>query len=196
VYFFLEEERKSLRSYLMFVFPWLDVSWVGDWMPFGWGKKEKEQEAAAEPERICYDAKVYKNGKEVFVSEELRQKLYGVIAFLPLRKVIDKGYTLNDREKLNAREAAAVSMLDERILTDKGFQKEVKEYLLKRICLEENFPIGELEKDENALYALFFLAHECVKSYLPKREKESMLERARKGQTDLKEELYGRKKQS
>ncbi len=191
----LEEKRKSL-SYLMFVFSWLDVFGLGDWMPFGWGKKEKEQEAVAEPKRICYESKVYKNGKEVFVSEELRQKLYGVIAFLPLRKVIDRGYTLNDREKLDAREAAAVSMLDERILTDIAFQKEVKDYLLKRICLEMNFPIGELEKDENALYALFFLAHECVKSYMPQRAKESMLERAGKGQTDLKEELYGRKRQS
>lgn len=162
-------------------------------MSSGWGKKEKEQEAATEPKRICYEAKVYKNGKEVFVSEELRQKLYGVIAFLPLRKVIDRGYTLNDREKLDAREAAAVSMLDERILTDIEFQKEVKDYLLKRICLEKNFPIGELEKDENALHALFFLAHECVKSYIPKREKESMLERVDKGQIDLEEELYGRK---
>jgi hypothetical protein len=195
VYLLLEEKRKSL-SYLMFVFSWLGVFGLGDWMPFGWGKKEKEQEAVAEPKRICYEAKVYKNGKEVFVSEELRQKLYGVIAFLPLRKVIDRGYTLNDREKLDAREAAAVSMLDERILTDIEFQKEVKDYLLKRICLEENFSIGELEKDENAAYALFFLAHECVKSYIPKRGKESMLERADKGQTDLKEELYGRKKQS
>jgi hypothetical protein len=157
-------------------------------------KKEKKLEAAAEPEKLCYETKVYKNGKEIFVSQELRQKLYGVIAFLPLRKVIDRGYTLNDREKLNAREAAAVSMLDNRILIDTGFQKEVKDLLLKRVRLEENFVIGELEKDENALYALFFLAHECVKSYIPKKEKESMLQRADKGQIDLKEELYGRKK--
>ena len=85
-------------------------------------------------------------------------------------------------------------MLDNRILIDTGFQKEVKDLLLKRIRLEENFVIGELEKDENALYALFFLAHECVKSYIPKKEKESMLQRADKGQIDLKEEPYGRKK--
>ena len=158
-------------------------------------EKEKKREAVAEPlKRICYETKVYKNGKEVFVSEEMRQRLYGVVAFLPLRKVIDKGYTLSDRKKLNPREAAAVSMLDEKILTDIEFQKEVKEYLLKRIRLEENFPIGELEKDENALYALFFLAHECVKNYMPRREKDSILERVDKGQIDLKEELYGRKK--
>jgi hypothetical protein len=159
------------------------------------GKKEnKKQEATVEPRKICYEAKIFKNGKEVIVSEEVRKKLYGVIAFLPLRKVIDKGYTLNDREKLNPREAAAVSMLDNRILVDTEFQKEVKDLLLNRVRLEENFPIGELEKDENALYALFFLAHECVKSYLPEKEKESMLQRADKGQMDLKEELYGRKK--
>jgi hypothetical protein len=157
-------------------------------------KKEKEQEAAAEPEKLCYETKVYKNGKEVFVSKELRQKLYGVIAFLPLRKVIDRGYTSNDVKKLEPREAAAVLMLDKRILTDTELQKEVKDYLLKRARLEENFPIGELEKDENALYALFFLAHECVKSHIPKKEKESLLERAGKGQIDLKEELYGRRK--
>jgi hypothetical protein len=51
-----------------------------------------------------------------------------------------------------------------------------------------------LERDENALYALFFLAHECVKSYIPQKEKESMLERVDKGEIDLKESLYGRKK--
>ncbi len=142
---------------------------------------------------MCYETKVYKNGKEVFVSEEMRRKLFGVINFLPLRKVLDRGYTLNDRKKLNPREAVAVSMLDERILTDIEFQKEAKEYLLKRIRLEENFPIGELEKDENALYALFFLAHEWVKSYTAKKEKDSILERADKGQIDLQEELYGKK---
>jgi hypothetical protein len=159
------------------------------------GKKEnKKQEATVESEKICCEAKVFKKGKEVFVSEELRKKLYGVIAFLPLRKVIDRGYTLNDREKLNPREAAAVSMLDNRILVDTEFQKEVKDLLLKRVRLEENFPIGELEKDEDALYALFFLAHECVKSYIPQKEKESMLQGVDKGEIDLKEELYGRKK--
>jgi hypothetical protein len=156
-------------------------------------KEREEEEAAAEPEKLCYETKVYKNGKEVFVSKELRQKLYGVIAFLPLRIVLDKGYTPNDIKKLDPREAAAVLMLDKRILTDIEFQKEVKDYLLKRVRLEENFPIGELENDENALYALFFLAHECVKSYIPKREK-SLIERAGKGQTDLAEELYGRRK--
>jgi hypothetical protein len=159
------------------------------------GKKEKKkQEADAEPKKICYEAKIFKNGKEVFVSEELRKKLYGVIAFLPIRKVIDRGYTLNDREKLDPREAAAVSMLDNRILTDVEFQKEVKDLLLKRVRLEESFPVGELEKDENALYALFFLAHECVKSYIPQKEKESMLQRVDKGEIDLKEELYGTRK--
>ena len=159
------------------------------------GKKEnKKQEAVVEPKKICYEAKIFKNGKEVFVSEELRKKLYGVIGFLPIRKVIDRGYTLNDREKLDPREAAAVSMLDNRILTDTEYQKEVKDLLLKRVRLEENFPVGELEKDENALYALFFLAHECVKSYIPQKEKESMLTRVDKGEVDLKEELYGRKK--
>jgi hypothetical protein len=154
----------------------------------------KKQEAAVEPEKICYEAKIFRKGEEVIVSEELRKKLYGVIAFLPLRKVIDRGYTLNDREKLNPREAAAVSMLDDRILTDTEFQKEVKDLLLKRVHLEENFPIGELEKDENVLYALFFLAHECVKSYIPQKDKESMLQRVDKGQADLREQLYGRKK--
>lgn len=159
-------------------------------------KKEKKREADAEPEKLCYETKVYKNGKEVFVSQELRQKLYGVIAFLPLRKVMDRGYTLNDREKLNPREAAAVSMLDDRILTDVEFQREVKDLLLNRVRLEESFPVGELERDENALYALFFLAHECVKRYIPQIERESMLTRAGKGEIDLKEELYGRKKKS
>jgi hypothetical protein len=96
----------------------------------------------SEIERICYEAKVYRDGKEVFVSDELRKKLYGVIAFLPIRKIIDRGYTPKDRKKLDPREAAAVSMLDERILTDAEFQKEVKDYLLKRSHLEENFPVG------------------------------------------------------
>jgi hypothetical protein len=44
------------------------------------------------------------------------------------------------------------------------------------------------------LYALFFLAHECVKDYIAKTDKESMLQRADKGQIDLKDELYGKKK--
>lgn len=157
-------------------------------------KKEKKQVVAEPLKRICYETKVYKNGIEVFVSEEMRQKLYGVLAFLPLRRVIDKGYKLNDRKKLTPREAAAVSMLDEKILTDTEFQREVKEILLKRVRLEENFPIGELESDENALYALFFLAHECVKNYVQNKEKDSILERADKGQIDLREELYGKKK--
>jgi len=121
--------------------------------------REKENGAVDELERMCYETKVFMNGKEVFVSKELRQKLFGIISFLPLRKVIDRGYTFNDRKKLNSREAAAVSMLDKRILTDTEFQKEVKDLLLKRARLEENFPVGELEKDEHALYALFFLAH-------------------------------------
>ena len=157
-------------------------------------KEKKKQEADAEPKKLVCETKVYKNGKEVLVSQELRQKLYGVIAFLPLRKVIDRGYTLKDRGKLDPREATAVSMLDNRILTDVGYQKEVKDLLLKRVRLEENFPVGDLEKDENALYALFYLAHECVKSYIPQKEKESMLTRVDKGEIDLKEELYGRKK--
>ena len=145
-------------------------------------------------ERMCYETKVYKNGKEVFVSQELRRKLYGVLAFLPLQEVLDRGYALNDRKSLIPREAVAVSMLDERILTDSEFQKEVKEYLLKRTRLEENFPIGELEKDENALYALFFLAHQYVKNYIPRKEKDTIFERADKGQIDLREELYGTKR--
>jgi hypothetical protein len=145
-------------------------------------------------EKVCCERKVYKNGKEVFVSEELRRKLYGVISYLPLRKVMDKGYTPDDRKQLEPREAAAVSVLDERILTDKEFQKEVKGFLLKRVLLEENFPVGELAKDENALYALFFLAHECVKNYKPQREKETIYERASRSKGGLKEELYGTKK--
>lgn len=145
-------------------------------------------------EKICYEKKIYKNGKEVFVSEELRRKLYGVISYLPLRKVLDKGYTPDDRKQLEPREAAAVSMLDERILTNKEFQEEVKGYLLKRVLLEKNFPVGELEKDENAVYALFFLAHECVKNYKPQREKETIYDRASKGKGGLKEELFGKKK--
>lgn len=157
-------------------------------------KKEREQEAAAEPKKLCYETKVYKNGKEVFVSKELREKLYGVIAFLPLRIVLDKGYTSNDIKKLSPREAAAVLMLDKKILTDIEFQKEVKDYLLKRVRLEENFPIGELENDENALYALFFLAHECVKSYIPRKAKETVFETSDKGKTSLKEEIYGKRK--
>jgi hypothetical protein len=52
-----------------------------------------------------------------------------------------------------------------------------------------------LEKDENALYALFYLAYECVKSYIPKKEKESLLEEADEGQVDLREQLYGKKAQ-
>jgi hypothetical protein len=105
----------------------------------------------SEIERIFYEAKVYRDDKEVFVSDELRKRLYGVIAFLPIRKILDKGYRPKDRKKLRPREAAAVSMLDERILTDAEFQKEVKDLLLKRLRLEENFPVGELERDENAL---------------------------------------------
>jgi hypothetical protein len=159
------------------------------------GKSDnKKQEAAVEPEKICYEAKIFKNGKEIIVSQELRKKLYGVIAYLPIRNVIDKGYTLNDRKKLEPREAAAVSMLDEKILTDAEFQKEVKDLLLKRVRLEDNFPIGELEKDDNVLYALFFLAHECVKNYIPEKQKGSMLQRVDKGEIDLKEAIYGRKK--
>ena len=145
-------------------------------------------------EKICFETKVFKSGKEVFVSEELRRKLYGVISYLPLRKVIDKGYTPDDRKQLEPREAAAVSMLDERILTNKELQEEVKGYLLKRIRLEKNFPLGELEKDENALFALFFLAHECVKNYKPQREKETIYDRASRSEGGLREELYGTKK--
>lgn len=167
----------------------MNILWLVEKMTLS--KKEREQEAAAEPEKLCYETKVYRNGKEVFVSRELRQKLYGVIAFLPLRKVIDRGLTQNDIKDLTPREAAAVLMLDKRVLTDTGFQKEVKEYLLKRVRLEGNFPIGELENDENALYALFFLAHECVKNYVPIREKETLFEKADKGKIDLKKELYG-----
>jgi len=107
---------------------------------------------------------------------------------------MDKGYTPDDRKQLEPREAAAVSMLDERILTNKELQEEVKGYLLKRILLEENFPVGDLEKDENALYALFFLAHECVKNYKPQREKETIYEKASRSKGGLKEELYGTKK--
>jgi hypothetical protein len=156
-------------------------------------RRAKDKKPVSELERMCHDTKVLKNGKEVFVSEELRQKLFGIISFLPLRKVIDRGYTLNDRKKLNPREAAAVSMLDKRILTDTEFQKEVKDLLLKRARLEENFPVGELEKDEHALYALFFLAHQWVRNYLPKSERDSILDRVDKGQIDLAEELYGKK---
>ncbi len=145
-------------------------------------------------EKVCYERKVFRNKKEVFVSEELRQKLYGVISYLPLRKVIDRGYTSEDRKKLEPREAAAVSMLDEKILSDKEFQKEVKGYLLKRARLEENFPIGDLEKDEDALYALFFLAHECVKNYASPAKEETIYERADRSKKGLKEELYGTKK--
>lgn len=145
-------------------------------------------------EEICYGRKIYKNGKEVFVSEEMRRKLYGVISYLPLRKVLDKGYTPDDRKQLEPREAAAVAMLDERILTNKEFQEEVKGYLLKRVLLEKNFPVGEMEKDENALYALFFLAHECVKNYKPQREKETIYDRADRSKGGLKEELFGKKK--
>ena len=157
-------------------------------------RRKKEKGAIDELERMCYEAKVFKNGKEVSVSKELRQKLFGIINFLPLRKVMDRGYTLNDRKKLNPREAAAVSMLDEKILTDTEFQKEVKDLLLKRARLEENFPVGGLEEDEHASYALFFLAHQWVKNYIPKKEKDSILERADKGQLDLEEEIFGRKR--
>jgi len=157
-------------------------------------RREKENGAVDELKRMCYEAKVFKNGNEVFVSQELRQKLFGIINFLPLRKVIDRGYTLNDRKKLNPREAAAASMLDKRILTDTEFQKEVKDLLLKRARLEENFPVGELEKDEHAAYALFFLAHQWVTNYIPRKEKGSILDRADKGQIDLEEEIYGRKR--
>jgi hypothetical protein len=144
-------------------------------------------------EKVCCERKVYKGKKEIFVSEELRRKLYGVISYLPLRKVLDKGYTSEDRKRLEPREAVAVSMLDERILTDKEFQEEVKGYLLKRTQLEENFSLGELEKDENALYALFFLAHECGKNYKPQREKETLYDRADRGKGGLREELFGTK---
>jgi hypothetical protein len=159
------------------------------------GGRKKEQEPSNELERMVHETKIYKNGKEIFVSEEMRRKLFGVLEFLPLRKVLDRGYTLDDRKRLIPREAAAVSMRDERILTDIEFQKETKEYLLKRRRLEDSFQMGELEKDENALYALFFLAHEWVKNYTPKKEKaaSSMLERADKGETDLREELFGKK---
>lgn len=156
-------------------------------------RRAKDKKAVSELERMCHETKVLKNGKEVFVSEELRQKLFGIISFLPLRKVIDRGYTLDDRKKLNPREAAAVSMLDKRILTDTKFQKEVKDLLLERARLEANFPVGELEKDEHASYALFFLAHQWVKNYIPRKERASILDRADKGQIDLAEELYGKK---
>jgi hypothetical protein len=157
-------------------------------------EREKEKRAVSELERMCHETKVFRNGKEVFVSEELRQKLFGIINFLPLRKVIDRGYTLNDRKKLNPREAAAVSMLDKRILTDTEFQKEVKDLLLRRARLEENFPVGELERDKHAVYALFFLAHQWVTNYIPRKDKGSILDRADKGEIDLEEELYGRKR--
>ncbi len=144
-------------------------------------------------EKLCYERKVIKDGKEIYVSPELRRKLYGVISYLPLKKVLDKGYTPEDRKKLEPREAAAVSMLDPRILKDKGFQEEVKGYLLGRVRLEENFPVGDLEKDQNAMYALFFLAHECVKGYKPQKEKENIYQRADRSEGGLKEELFGKK---
>jgi hypothetical protein len=173
-------------------------------VPFVWVRKEKKRKSkhlsenlkpVTDIQRICYETKVYRDGKEIFVSDELRKRLYGVIAFLPIRKVIDRGYTPKDRKKLIPREAAAVSMLDNRILNDTEFQKEVKDYLSKRRRLEENFAVDELEKDENALYALFYIAHECVKNYIPKEEKVSMLGRADVGQTDLLDGLYGKKSQ-
>ena len=144
-------------------------------------------------EKLCYERKVIKDGKEIYVSPELRRKLYGVISYLPLKKVLDKGYTPEDRKKLEPREAAAVSMLDPRILKDKGFQEEVKGYLLERARLEESFPVGDLEKDENALFALFFLAHECIKDYKPQKEKENIYQRADRSKGGLREELFGKK---
>lgn len=151
--------------------------------------------ATSDIERICYEAKVYRDGKEVFVSDGLRKRVYGVIAFLPIRKIIDRGYTPKDRKKLPPREAAAVSMLDERILTDAEFQREVKDYLLKTSHLEANFSVSELERDEKALYVLFYLAHECVKNYIPNKEKESLFEEADEGKVDFREQLYGEKAQ-
>ena len=144
-------------------------------------------------EKLCYERKVIKDGKEIYVSPELRRKLYGVISYLPLKKVLDKGYTPEDRKKLEPREAAAVSMLDPRILKDKGFQEEVKGYLLGRVRLEENFQVGDLEKDENALYALFFLAHDCIKDYKPQKEKENIYQKADRSKGGLREELFGKK---
>jgi hypothetical protein len=155
-----------------------------------WDENLKE---TSEIEKICFEAKVYRDGKELSVSNELRKRLYRVIAFLPIRKILDKGYTPEDRKKLGAREAAAVSMLDESVLTDSKFQKEVRDYLLKTSQIQENFPLDELEKDENVFYALLYLAHECVKSYKPKKEKESLLERVDEGKADLLEQLYGKK---
>jgi hypothetical protein len=150
--------------------------------------------SAESEEKVCQERKVFKDGKEVYVSPEMRRKLYGVISYLPLKKVLDKGYTPEDRKKLDAREAAAVSMLDPRILKNTEFQEEVKGYLLERAQLEQNFPVGDLERDPNALYALFYLAHECVKNYKPVKEKENIYERAERGQGGLKEELFGKKK--
>ena len=144
-------------------------------------------------EKLCYERKVIRDEKEIYVSPEMRRKLYGVISYLPLKKVLDKGYTPEDRKKLEPREAAAVSMLDPRILKDKAFQEEVKGYLLERARLEESFPVGDLEKDENALYALFFLAHECIKDYKPQKEKENIYERADRSKGGLREELFGKK---
>jgi len=154
----------------------------------------ENSKAKSEIERTCYEAKVYRDGKEVFVSDELRKRVYGVIAFLPVRNIIDRGYTAKDRKKLPPREAAAVSLSDEKILTDLEFQKEVKDYLLKSPLLQKNFDVIGLEKNETAMYALFFLGHECVKNYMPKKQKEPMFEEADEGK-DFVEQLYGKKAQ-
>jgi len=144
-------------------------------MPF-FRKKDpsakKEPEKISELEKQCYEEKIYIHGKEVFVSPELRDKLYhNVIGVLPLYKVLDDGFTPTDRKKLDPRRAAAVSMRDERILTDPELQKEVRGYLEQTVFQSDNF----LEENENALYIIFYLAHQCVKNYQPKIEEKKDL---------------------
>jgi hypothetical protein len=133
---------------------------------FGRGEKKQDTPEKVEPselEKKCLEAQL-----NVPISTQLRQLLYSkVIAYLPLDKVFEEGLTSKDREYLanngEFRKAAAVSMKDERILTDKEFQKQVRGYLVKA-----GISIDDVEKaDQNALYALFALGHECVKGYAP-----------------------------
>jgi hypothetical protein len=153
---------------------------------------QEEPKQLGELQKICQEEKVMVEGKEVYISPELRQRLYQVVlSCLPLRHILNNGKTPENREELakegKYREAAAVSMKDENILTDKKMHKEVKGYL------ENDFSIIDdlLKENEYALYAIITFGHTYVKNYTPKKQQDSILERAEKGE-DLGTILFGK----
>jgi hypothetical protein len=156
-------------------------------------KEEKNKSEINELERICLEEPVTDGEKQVTIPEELRKRLYcDVLSFLPLKKILDDGYTSDKRKDLAAegryREAAAVSMKDPRILTDIELQREVREYLEKT-----GFQINALlEENKHALVAIYTFGHKHVGKYVLAQTQETQVQEAqRKGNLDA--VLYGSK---